>query len=109
MTPMYEFLLLLFVVVVPLAVCATAAAWYFVWLYRGHGVRLPLVLAIVNTLALFPAVLLAWLAYRARIGLPRIAEIQDLVALSILVLDLIPVITTGYLVWAHLRRDRRRR
>jgi hypothetical protein len=95
------------IIVVPMSAYATAMAWVFARRYWRYGARLPLVMALVNTIAFPVSVLFGVVAYRALADLPRLEGTGELVALAVLILDVIPLLTTGYLIWLDRvsRRD----
>lgn len=95
------------IIIVPISFYCVIRAWGFVRKYRGYV--LPVVLAAVGTIA-FPIALyigvLAWLRLRGEIQpLPWTPAVS---ALVFLILDFIPIIVTGYLIWLDSRSGDRR-
>lgn len=90
------------ILIVPVAFFFTVYAWYLARRYWPY--KLPTVIAIVNTIA-FPISMyigvLAWLRIRRE---PIAVETAPISAAVFLVLDMIPLITTGYLIYLDRKR-----
>lgn len=99
---------LLAILVVPASFYCTVRAWGFVRRYRGY--KLPVVIAIVNSIAFPIAGFIGYLAWN-RLTRGEPADWSPPVsALAFVILDCIPLITTGYLIWLDRNRtikDRR--
>lgn len=96
------------ILIFPASLYCTIRAWGFVSKYRGY--KLPVVFAVVNTIS-FPVA--AWIGYLAWIRLSGGSAVDwspPISALGFVILDCIPLITTGYLIWLDRNRtikDRR--
>lgn len=103
-SPLLIFLEVLALLIVPVSGAFTVLGWIFARRYWPQGARLPLVLAIVNTITFPIACYFGVLSYRALAGLPRLEGTAPFSALAVLVLDIVPLLTTGYLVWLEFKR-----
>lgn len=95
------------ILIVGISFYCTLRAWGFVRKYPGY--KLPVVLAVVNTIA-FPIALyfgiIAGIRLYGEVPPPWTPVIN---ATLFIILDCIPLITTGYLIWLDHRRTRDRR
>jgi hypothetical protein len=93
------------VVIAPLSLLACVYAWWFVWRYSRRG-RLPVisvVLAVVSSIAAPCALYIGALAFLRLRGEPAMSWTPPVSALVFLLLDFIPLIIMGYLVWLDRR------
>lgn len=96
------------ILIVPASLYCVFRAWEFSRRYKGYV--LPLVLAIVNSIAFPIAAYIGILAWLRLFGGEAPVWTPPLSALVFVVLDFIPLITTGYLIWLDGHRpttDRR--
>lgn len=94
-------LYILAILVVAASFYCTLRAWGFVRKYPGY--KLPVVLAVVNTIALPISLyigLLAWFRLSGGVSPPWTPVIS---ATVFLILDGVPLITTGYMIWLDHR------
>lgn len=98
---------LLAILIVPASLYCTIRAWGFVRKYRGY--RLPTVFAIVNTIAFPAAFFIGILAWNRLAGNPSPNWTPPVSAAVFILLDIIPLITTGYMVWVDRRSRNERR
>lgn len=99
---------ILAILVVPASLYCTIRAWGFVKKYAGY--RLPVVFAIVNTITFPIAGYVGYLAWNKVTGGTPADWNPPVSALAFIILDCIPLITTGYMIWLDRRRtvpDRR--
>ena len=99
---------LLAILVVPASLYCTIRAWGFVRKYRGY--KLPVIFAIVNTIAFPIAGVIGYLAWNRLTGGAPADWSPPITALGFVVLDCIPLITTGYMIWldsSRMRTERR--
>jgi hypothetical protein len=101
-------LALLAILIVPASFYCVVKAWQFV--RRYHGYKLPLVIAVVNSLAFPIAAYVGFLSWLRLQGGEAPVWTPPISALAFVMLDFIPLITTGYLIWLDGHRpttDRR--
>lgn len=92
------------VAIIPVALTFTLYAWRLAIRYYPYGFRLPLIKAIVNTIATGVALYFGWLVWNRILGTPVSAPLLS--ATLVLILLTIPFLTTGYLIWLDRRRGR---
>lgn len=99
----------LLLLVVPLAFILTAYSWILVWRYRGTGVRLPVILAVICLIVTACGTWLSWtILYRSRVG-PIPPDLLPVTATAILLLDVVPFLAVGYLAYLDFRPTGHRR
>ena len=97
-------LTLIAVAIIPIAITFTLYAWRLAFRYYPYGFRLPLIKAIVNSIATGVALWFGFLVWMRLQGTPITAPYLN--AVFVLLLLTIPFFTTGYLIWLDRRRGR---
>lgn len=89
---------------IPVLLVLTVWMWRLAWLSRPY--RVPVMLAIANTVTGACATWLAWtVLYRSRVGLvPR--ELLPVTATSVFLLCVVPFLTTVYVLVLYVGRER---
>ena len=95
-------------IVAPLSVIAVLYAWWFVWRYRREGATpvITVVLAVVASIAAPCALWIGWLSFLRIRGETAPLWTPPISAAVFILLDFIPLIVWGYLIWLDLRRAR---
>jgi len=97
-------LTLIAVAIIPIAITFTLYAWRLAFRYYPYGFRLPLIKAIVNSIATGVALYFGYLVWNRILGHPVSQPLLS--ATLVLILLTIPFLTTGYLIWLDRRRGR---
>jgi hypothetical protein len=104
MDPIEAYLALLevlLITLVPVLAALTLFSWYFAW--QASPYRLPVVIALSNTII---GACAGWLAftvlYRSRNG-PVPTEMLPITGTAVVALCVVPFLTTSYLVWLQAR------
>lgn len=92
--------------IIPVSFFATVFTWVLAKRYWKYGARLPVVLAVVNTIAFVISAILGIVAYRALVNLPRLAQTGVIATVCIFVLMVIPLLTSGYLAYLEVKARR---
>jgi hypothetical protein len=88
--------------VVPVLLLLTAAMWQLAW--KALPYRIPILLAVANTVTGACATWLAWtVLYRSRVG-PVPFELLPVTATTVFLLCVVPFMTTAYVLWINLPR-----